>query len=155
MIHPFAKQLQEVCEQNHLQEPADIRLLLEYRGARGQNCPAAIFSYVDVSSTANLLRQWELAAKDPSTELETAKRMCCDWLSYLADRYPRYYHFEQATELTANAVEAIKACTERQGVYEILFELQRYYMQLKYWIDLTLPWKEMGIAYASAMGQTL
>lgn len=153
MIHPFAKRLQEVCAENHLGQPEDIRLLLEYKGARGQNCPAAIFSYIDVSATANLLRQWELAVKSSALELNTVKRICCDWLSYLADRYPRYYHFKQATELTLKAVEAIQDCEDQWGIYEILFELQRYYMQLKYWIDLTLPWKEMSAAYAFAMEQ--
>lgn len=155
MIHPFARQLQEVCAENHLKRPEDIQLLMKYKGAKGQNCPVAIFSYIDVSSTANLLRQWELAVKNSVVELESVKCICCDWLGYLADRYPRYYHFVQATELTGKAVEAIRASEDRQSVYEILFELQRYYMQLKYWIDLTLPWKEMSAAYALAMEQIL
>ena len=75
----------------------------------------------------------------------------CDWLSFLADRIPRYFHFEDTANITKDVIHAIENCDKRDEVQEVVKAIQHYYCQLYFWIDLIMPWNEMGVAYAKAL----
>ena len=151
----FKKLLDEINERAakmQTEAPEDLNRLRTRMGARNQNAAIAIYGYVDTGSTSCLLWQLEQNSLKEDYEFETLKKITADWLRFLVDRMPRYYHFEDTTRLTGEAADAILNCTAREDVHSIIKAIQHYYCQLYFWIDLTIPWNSIGIAYAKALG---
>jgi hypothetical protein len=121
-------------------------------GARDQNASIALYAYADVGVTVDLLFYLEKGSLKDGYDLKTLVGIACDWLFFIADRIPRYYRFNDTAALTTRVIEELKAAQTVQEVHELLGAIQHYYGQLRFWIDLDIPWPQLGAAYASAMG---
>lgn len=151
-MNAIVKELNDLSLKMQSERPEDMDTMRKRMGARDQNGSIAIYSYVDISTTADMLFYWEKASLKEDYDLTTVINMVGDWLVFLADRIPRYYRFNNMSALTTRAVEALKASKSREEVNAILQALQHYYAQLNFWIDLEIPWAALGVAYAQAMG---
>jgi hypothetical protein len=85
-------------------------------------------------------------------DYKTLAKLASDWLFAIADRIPRYYRFDETAALSTQAIEAIKSASSREELNEILQAIGHYYQQLRMWIDVEIPWAELGVAYAKAKG---
>jgi hypothetical protein len=134
------------------ERPADMDAMRKRMGARDQNASIALYAYADIGASADVLFQFEKSSLKEDHDLRTIVNLACDGLFALADRIPRYYRFNDTAELIGRTIEALRAAETRKEVNEILQAIQHYISQLRFWIDLEIPWPELGVAYAKALG---
>jgi hypothetical protein len=149
-MNPIVKELSEKGLEMQTGRPADMDTMRKRMGARDQNASIAIYAYSDIGVTTDVLFQLEKGSLKNDYDLKTVTKIACDWLFFIADRIPRYYRFNDTAELTMRTIEALKAAATREEANEILKAVQHYYGQLRMWIDLDIPWPELGEAYAKA-----
>ncbi|MDR1835172.1 MAG: hypothetical protein LBQ96_05150 [Fusobacteriaceae bacterium] len=148
----IVKELNERSQKMLAERPQDMDSMRKRMGARDQNASIAIYAYVDIGATADILYYWEKASLKEDYELSTLIKIVSDWMLFVADRIPRYYRFHETSALTVSAMEALKTVKTRAEAKELLKAIQHYYTELKFWIDLDIPWPEIGDAYAKAKG---
>jgi hypothetical protein len=148
----IVNELTELSLKMQNERPTDMDAMRKRMGARDQNASIAIYAYMDIWGTADLLFQLEKSSLKGNYDLQTVVNVACDWLFSIADRIPRYYRFNNTAELITKTIEALRTAETREEANEILHAIQHYISQLRFWIDLDLPWPEFGVAYAKAMG---
>ena len=134
------------------ERPYEMTTMRKRMGARNQNGSIALYAFNDIGATHEVLYYLEEGAKNPDYDVETVKKLACDWLFFVADRIPRYYNFHITIDLSFEVIAALKETTDRQEIYEILHAIQHYYSHFFYWIDLEIPWNEIGKTYAEVKG---
>jgi hypothetical protein len=151
-MEPIVKELRDKGLAMQTRRPADMEAMRKRLGARDQNGSIALYAYADVGVTADILYYFETGALKDGYDFKTVANLVSDWLFFVADRIPRYYRFGETAELTTRVIEAAKSASSREELHEILKAAEYYYQQLRMWIDVEIPWAELGIAYAKAKG---
>jgi hypothetical protein len=151
----IVKELTELGLKMQRERPADMDAMRKRMGARDQNASIAIYAYADIGVTASLLFQLEKSSLKDDYDLRTVVNVACDWLFFIADRIPRYYCFSDTAALITRTIEALRAAETREEVNKTLQAIQHYIGQLGFWIDLDIPWPELGVAYAKAVNDPM
>lgn len=128
-------------------KPADIDRMLERKGACGSGFTIVSFVKMETQGAANYLYMLYLMAMNKEGELETLKTILINYLMYLGDRFTDYYKMETSYSLSMrSAIEAANIKTHED--YSLLVRaVQRYFGQLSYWVDFSIPWKDMSKKY--------
>jgi hypothetical protein len=151
-MNPIVQELREKGLAMQTKRPADMDAMRKRMGARDQNASIALYAYADVAATADVLFLLEKGSLKNDYDYKTVAKVACDWLFAAADRIPRYYRFNDTAEITMRTIEALKTASGREEVNEILQAIQHYYGQIRMWVDLDIPWADIGVAYAKAVG---
>ena len=151
-MNSVAKELFEKGDLFLLERPEDIATLRTRFGTRSQNFSVQIYAYTKLNSSVDLLYQLQDDCRKEDYDLATVVRIAVDWLSDVVEHAPVHYRLDNTAEITARAVEELKAATTRSEVRELLQGLEHYYNQVRTWIDLEFPWHELSVCYAQLKG---
>ena len=153
-MNAIVKKIEAISAAQQSERPYEMTTMRKRMGARNQNGSIALYAYSDMLAAHEAVYFCETAAKDPSYDIVTVRKMACDWIFFIADRIPRYYNFHPTSDLSFEAIKALNETEDRQEIFEILHALQHYYASLCYWIDAEIPWSELCKTYAEVMGDT-
>ena len=151
-MHPVIEKIEKMSAAQQYERPYEMVTMRKLMGARNQNGSIALYAFNDMAATHEVLYYLEEAAKKPSYDVETVKKLACDWLFFIADRIPRYYNFHVTSDLTFEVIEALKNSKDQEEIYAILHAIQHYYAHFFYWLDVEIPWAELGKIYAEVKG---
>lgn len=136
-------------QQNRPDEMNDMRKRM---GARNQNNSIALYAFSDNGAAKTFLFVLQQALMDPVCDLETVKKIACEWISFISDRNERYYKFHESAQLCEEVAAELRKLQDRELVQTYIGDLQHYFAQLFFWLDLEIPWAEFGKTYACAKG---
>jgi hypothetical protein len=134
--------------------PADLDTLRKRMGARKQNASIAIYAYIDLRSSMDVLFQSMRNILDESNDLKTVIKTTTDWMEFVGGRAPVCFNLHEFSRFTLRTAEELKITKNRKDAAEILRVIQHYTCELSHWIDLDFPWPEVGIAYAKVKGDS-
>jgi hypothetical protein len=134
--------------------PEDIRRMRQRMGARGQNASICFYAYADIGAASGRLYSLEVNILREDYDLHTLLDSANSWLDALADRIPRYYRYNDTSALLYRVTGELRSCKDRRQARQIVQALQHYMSALRFWIDLEIPWPEVGVAFAEAKGDS-
>ncbi|MDR1648816.1 MAG: hypothetical protein LBR71_01020 [Synergistaceae bacterium] len=132
--------------------PEDIKRMRLRMGARSQNASITLYAFGDIGTAANILYFLERDIPNEAYDLRTMLDTASHWLALMADRIPRYYRHDDTGKLLCRVLESLKSCNDRAEARKIIGAIQHYLSALDFWIDLEIPWPEIGAAFAEAKG---
>lgn len=129
------------------EKPADIDRMLERKGARGSNLTIVSFVKMETQGAANILYLLYGMACREEGELETIKRIAIDYLVYLGDRFQNYYKMDDSYCVAMRAAVNIADIEEYSDFARLIRAVQRYFGQMAYWVDFSIPWCALSEKY--------
>lgn len=152
-MNAVAQELFRTGDRYLMERPADMATLRTRMGTRGQNLTVAIYAYVSLNSSVDLLYQLQENCPKEEYDLDTLVRITVDWLASLAPHHVSHcYGLHELADLTSRAMDELKKAGSREEVREIIQGLEHYYNMIRTWIDLEFPWHEVAVRYAEVMG---
>lgn len=130
------------------EKPADIDRMLRRKGARGSNLTIVAFVKMDTQGAANILYMLYGMACQQEGDLDTLKKIMIDYLVYLGDRFQNYYKMDDSYCVAMQAAVAAADLSDFGGFAQLARAVQRYFGQLSYWVDFSIPWHDLSIAHA-------
>ena len=121
--------------------------MLARTGARGSNLTIVSFVKMETQGASNTLYMLYSMAKSQQGELETLKRILIDYLVYLGDRFTNYYKMDDSYAVSMRAAVAAAELTSFEEFAGLTQAVQRYFGQLSYWVDFSIPWCGMSQKY--------
>ena len=140
-------ELAEKSRAMRTEQPADIDRMLARTGARGSNLTIVSFVKMETQGASNTLYMLYSMAKSQQGELETLKRILIDYLVYLGDRFTNYYKMDDSYAVSMRAAVAAADLTGFDEFAGLTQAVQRYFGQLSYWVDFSIPWCGMSRKY--------
>ncbi len=125
-------------------QPEDIDLLLERKGAKNQNLTIDVYAQGDTNAMAYFLFILYSYAKEEKGDLETLKNLASELLSFQGNRFKEYYKMPDSLALSMRAAVAFKDVKTYADYCELSRAVQCYFGQMSYWVDLVIPWNELG-----------
>lgn len=147
----FVREIESKLAEMWTEHPADIDRMLERKGAHGSNFTIVMFVKTDTQSAANLLYQLYSLSKKEQGDLFTIQKFAADFLSFMGMRFKNYYLMEDTHTLSMKAAVLIRQTKDFQETAELLRAVQRYFNQMAYWVDFSIPWKELSDEHAALM----
>lgn len=147
----FVKIVEARTQEMWTEHPADIDRMLARRGAQGSGFTIVMFVKTDTQNAANLLYQLYSLTRDEQGDLPTLQKFAADFLSFMGMRFHNYYHMEDTHTLSMKAAVLIRQAAGYEQTARLLQAMQRYYNLMAYWVDFSIPWKEMSEEYAALM----
>ena len=147
----FVKIVESKVQEMWIDHPADIDRMLARKGACGSNFTIVMYVKTDTQNAANFLYQLYALAKDEQGDLSTIQKMAGQFLSFMGMRFKNYYHMEDTHTLGMKAAVLVRQAEGFQETAELLRAVQRYFNLMAYWVDFSIPWKEMSDEHAALM----
>lgn len=147
----FVREIESKLAEMWTDHPADIDRMLERKGARGSHFTIVMFVKTDTQSAANLLYQLYSLARNEEGDLKTIQKFAAEFLSFMGMRFKNYYLMTDTHTLSMKAAVLIRKAHDYEETAQLLRAVQRYFNQMAYWVDFSVPWKEMSDEYAALM----
>ena len=126
-----------------LQRPDDVAKMVgrNYNTGKEFSCWAYCWGYL--SNLSNELYMVYNIAKKEQGDLETHKMLCAARCEAYTASFIAAGHMDETAEILTESAEAFKTLTSFAELGKLCRTLQRYLMQLSFWVDMELPWAEV------------
>lgn len=149
----FIRIVESKISEMWVDHPSDIDRMLEREGACGSHFTIVMFVKTDTQNAANTLYQLYSMAKEKNGDLETIKKIGGSYFSFMGNRFRNYYHMNDTVRLSLKAAVLMGQTKTHEDAAELLKAMQRYFNLLAYWVDFSVPWKEMSEEYEKLLAE--
>lgn len=150
-MNELIMELEAHAQKMWTEKPDDIDRMLERKGACGSNLTIVSFVKMETQGAANILYMLYGLARQEEGDLETLKQIAIDYLVYLGDRFQNYYKMSDSYCVAMQAAVAAADIKEYSSFAQLIRAVQRYFGQLSYWVDFSIPWCDLSLKHAELM----
>lgn len=150
-MNELIREINSRLKDAQINPPADIQRMLERKGAKNQNFTINVYAQGDTNAMAYFMFILYTYAKEEKGDLETLKNLASDFLSFQGNRFKEYYKMWDSLKVSMDSALAFKDIRTNEEFCQLARAVQSYFGQLAYWIDLVIPWEELGQAHTRIM----
>lgn len=126
-----------------IDRPADVDRMVGRNFDTGKEFSVWAYTWGYLSNLSDLLFDLSTEGKKGSGDLETLKTLAARTCRRYADSLRHTAHLEDCAAMLDESADAFEALADHAGLAVLARALQRYLMQLSFWIDMELPWADV------------
>lgn len=150
-MNELIREINSRLKDARIDPPADIERMLERKGAKGQNLTINVYAQGDTNAMAYFMFILYTYAKEEKGDLDTLKNLASDFLAFQGNRFKEYYKMWDSLKVSMDSALAFKDVKDKEEFCALARAVQSYFGQLAYWVDLVMPWDELGQEHARIM----
>ena len=134
-----------------LDKPADIRRLVGRNYHTGREFPVWFYSLAYLEGLSVTLNTYNALARKHEGDLKTLTGLAALQTRYYSDSggedsegFRRIAHLNDTADLLEQAADRFDHIDDWDDFARLTKALQRYLLQLKFWVDIEFPWKPVS-----------
>lgn len=150
-VDELSARLRRATQDMWLEKPDDIKLLVGRNYHTGREFPVWVYSIGYLDALNGLLSTYQAMAKRHEGDLKTLAGLAAKQARFYSDSggddsegLARIAHLYDTAALLADAADVFDSISTFEEFFELTHALQRYILQLKFWVDIEFPWKQVS-----------
>lgn len=134
-----------------LDRPDDVSRLIGRNYNTGREFPVWVYSFSYLEALSGILNTYASLARNHEGDLETLKKLASTQTRFYSDSggddsegFRRIAHMEDVSDLLEKAAVEFENVDNYEDFAGLARALQRYILQLHFWVDIEFPWDEVS-----------
>lgn len=127
-----------------LDRPADVDRMVGRNFDTGKEFSVWAYSWGYLSNLGDLMYEYFQVGNAGEGDLATLKMLAARQCRRYAESFEHSAHMSDCYTLLREAAEGFEAVGSHEAFAKLARTLQRYLMQLSFWVDIELPWAEVS-----------
>ena len=124
-------------------KPADVARMVGRNFDTGKEFSVWAYSWGYLSNLGDLMYEYFQLGNEGTGDLATLKALAARQCRRYADSFEHSAHMSDTYTLLREAAEGFERVEDHAGFAKLARTLQRFLMQMSFWIDIELPWAEV------------
>lgn len=135
--------LRDATQSIWLDRPADIDRMVGRNFDTGKEFSVWAYSWGYLSNLGDLMYEYFQVGNAGEGDLATLKFLAARQCRRYAESFEHSAHMSDCYTLLRSTAEGFEAVASHAEFAQLARTLQRYLMQLSFWVDIELPWAEV------------
>lgn len=144
LSHELVTTLHDATQSIWLERPADIDRMVGRNYNTGKEFSVWAYSWGYLSNLGDLMYEYFQVGNAEEGDLTTLKFLAARQCRRYAESFEHSAHMSDCYTLLRSAAEGFETVASHAEFAQLARTLQRYLMQLSFWVDIELPWAEVS-----------